>query len=1542
LLIDPQAEEAIDRFAASDEIPVILKLKNPKEIPSEIRVVSEFGDIVTARIRSNMIRQVRNHPSIKSLKAARFLSQGSVNETKFFSSESSDFAKLVRDDYRVSRRFTGKGVKIGIIDFGIQFALSIFRNADGTTRIQEIWDQSSDMSPEHPNPYGYGRIYSRDEINRALLEKDPYLALGYRPSQIDSVGATHGTVVGGIAAGSPFVTSQGEIRGVATGAELIVVCLASEYTGGLHNLGDSVTALEAAHRIINAAGDSPCVINMSLGSSGGAKDGSSLVVQALDNLLISRDGLACCMSNGNYRQAKTHTHTRLRPGISKSFRWLVDRADRTPNELEIWYPGSDRITISLESPGRIHTFTASLGEKVPIVINGQRVGCIYNREKDPLNGDNVGDAFLYTNAPSGLWNVVLKAVDVVDGRVHLNVERDSGDPHNQSRFYEDDAKESYTLGSICNGRRTIAVGAFDSRTPERRPASFSSCGPTRDGRVKPDCVAPGVQIPAVVLPSSESGTQNIRLVAMSGASMAAPHATGTVALTFEAARRKLSISETRNIILSSVDRASKNNMSLGQGYLNVDAAIRAATELGEKHINPPSEDINIEPVPASSSQDVISGGVQGYPLEMAVNEDSLPTEVEDDEDSLPTEVEDDEDSLPTEVEDDVLNQPDEYELVKIADRFVSSGKPLHSLRPLLENIADARLESAGINKLSTKELFDAFAFGQSPKMRQNLEQLFEVVGSPGSMIPDDIREGDLLLTEVFGRNLANASVIVSPNRLNIGQITKWGLSAERNRLGEYVQVVEGGFQAHTKGASFYRMISDETGRVPTNRLILRMKKGLGTEQFQDYIEAGGDDCLKQWIAEVGKYPILVQEAIRGSWKDQYRDATMLALFYGIHNMTKLTRIHYFTSRGSEYGYCDPKSKEALAAYKDNEMSVKLIVSHPRPQIFQLDAAPCSKQRQPPKVVDNPSIDITGRYYTKRDSTLFEKSPYLKRQVFLINHAGNYFDCFCSDVYMFEDRYKGVYRRNRKLYGDLQPDGAFRWFSRERPFTQNGILRTDGGRLFIKNDYDGEEIELLSMEKRPSVLSWPDPTIFGKNTKIQPYEDLLYKHELFPLTPSMKERIRDALDQDSLDKIFEDFFEKKIEGALGRLLTRLEDKFTWKDSKGLIGNVFADTDIPLVRLYARIVLVTQKWERNNGDVMSHMDWIQKMLDASVVSGSGSPTIKTYLGLTTTRSKKKGVFKYEVTIDMGGAVPGIGGYGGYITFKKTGDEGWLSPKTYRLHLFGAGVSVQMFLDPKTALGRKKFAGTAETYVEWTENDIPGRVIFTMVDGGVAMGFASAQAGSMIVDGDGSLPPMEVYFQDWQLGVPNIKKIRDTIKSKTKSKLRKIFDFITGEFAILTGWIAYSTADPQQINDLSKKWRPKPPYTFSIFSVNAVHFCLDDPYPTKAAIQYLRMICATKLFEFMNPETTITIVGHADTLAMRIEDYNKKLAKERAQNTLEAIKLILKDKYKINPSNEQVWSFGDWVAKIKSGWKPVADPEQRRADIYINSLLEVQLTG
>ena len=81
----------------------------------------------------------------------------------------------------------------------------------------------------------------------------------------------------------------------------------------------------------------------------------------------------------------------------------------------------------------------------------------------------------------------------------------------------------------------LTVGAYDPITGEI--ASFSSRGPTPDGRIKPDCIAPGVRVHAPccgLLDKVGDNTALNNFSPLNGTSMATPHVSGLLALMREA------------------------------------------------------------------------------------------------------------------------------------------------------------------------------------------------------------------------------------------------------------------------------------------------------------------------------------------------------------------------------------------------------------------------------------------------------------------------------------------------------------------------------------------------------------------------------------------------------------------------------------------------------------------------------------------------------------------------------------------------------------------------------------------------------------------------------------------------------------------------------------------------------------------------------------------------------------------------------------------------------------------------------------------------
>ncbi|MEO1256692.1 MAG: S8 family serine peptidase [Bacteroidota bacterium] len=281
---------------------------------------------------------------------------------------------------------------MAIMDWGFDFTHPLFIKEDGSSKFKAIWDQGAEFDGE--NPYGYGRVITQEILNSALRASEPFRHASYHPDPLGHHrNGTHGTHVAGI------------LSRIAPQFDIIAVHLSTGKLPQQYSLGDSSRIIEGLDFIMKQKGERPCAINMSLGSMGGSHTGKSLVEQSIDSLLKSHKGVAICQSAGNYYNSKTHAEGYVTKNKSTSLGWIVDEADITPNELEIWYEGEDELAIKLyhnDSDTYAECIFNQKGEEFgiehKIPVNSIReqivvkdlgvVGQIYHRKNEPNTGKN--------------------------------------------------------------------------------------------------------------------------------------------------------------------------------------------------------------------------------------------------------------------------------------------------------------------------------------------------------------------------------------------------------------------------------------------------------------------------------------------------------------------------------------------------------------------------------------------------------------------------------------------------------------------------------------------------------------------------------------------------------------------------------------------------------------------------------------------------------------------------------------------------------------------------------------------------------------------------------------------------------------------------------------------------------------------------------------------------------------------------------------------------------------------------------------------------
>ena len=455
---------------------------------------------------------------------------------------------------QVTRRepfLSGAGVLISVLDSGIDYKLPVFRNADGTTRIRYLWDQTlrptgnrqlpnvtgnlaADTSGEERLPpvgFAMGVEFDSAQINRALAANDPISQYQILPT-VDTSG--HGTAVAGIAAGA-----GDSYLGVAPEADLLIVKL------GLPNASSFPRTTEIMRGVTYAVNKAielqmPLVINLSFGNSYGAHDGSSLLERFLDNAAeVGRTVI--CVGSGNEGANGGHLAGSLisdrvqgaSPAGTAQVELAVAEYEQNLN-VQLWKNYSDEYRIRLLSPGGQEAELSAMTQDGRYTLRLEQTEIlVFFGEPSPYSAaQEIYLEFLPIERPyinSGVWTFLLEPVRVVTGRYYFYLP--SGAVRNSGTgFFESTPQVTLTIPSTA--AKVITVGAYDSTY--NAYADFSGRGyadPDRTlgvvtaGLAKPDLVAPGV---GILAPDIYGG-----YIPVTGTSFATPIVSGSAALLME-------------------------------------------------------------------------------------------------------------------------------------------------------------------------------------------------------------------------------------------------------------------------------------------------------------------------------------------------------------------------------------------------------------------------------------------------------------------------------------------------------------------------------------------------------------------------------------------------------------------------------------------------------------------------------------------------------------------------------------------------------------------------------------------------------------------------------------------------------------------------------------------------------------------------------------------------------------------------------------------------------------------------------------------------
>jgi serine protease AprX len=137
-----------------------------------------------------------------------------------------------------------------------------------------------------------------------------------------------------------------------------------------------------------------------------------------------------------------------------------------------------------------------------------------------------------------------------------------------------------TINDPGNADLAITVGSTHRDMPHVYGVSyFSSKGPTGDGRIKPDVVAPGEKILSCATGSllrERAEGKDCAYVEDSGTSMAAPHVSGVVAAFLSVRREFIGEPErVKEIFLSTATDLKRDRYFQGAGLIDLMRAIQS-------------------------------------------------------------------------------------------------------------------------------------------------------------------------------------------------------------------------------------------------------------------------------------------------------------------------------------------------------------------------------------------------------------------------------------------------------------------------------------------------------------------------------------------------------------------------------------------------------------------------------------------------------------------------------------------------------------------------------------------------------------------------------------------------------------------------------------------------------------------------------------------------------------------------------------------------------------------------------------------------------
>ncbi|MDM0477964.1 S8 family peptidase [Clostridium perfringens] len=442
-----------------------------------------------------LIIRVNDLNRIIELEGLQYIELPKILYTSAYDSNRASCIPSVWNNYNL----TGEGILVGFLDTGIDYTHNAFKDDEGNTRIEYIYDLEN------------GVVYDRNKINEALKSEDPFSVV----PETDLSG--HGTHVAGIACaggninfdnyGVAYKSSIAMVK--ITGENSLRAALSTQLMRGLKFLMDKSNEI-----------NKPLVVNISLSTNDGSHNGSSLLEKYIQTFTQLQKAVIV-VAAGNEGNSAHHVGGKMKKeedldlNIGDGEKGII---------LDFYKPVLVDVSVEVISPTGISTGPIELSESYKERFVGREKIVVYSSGPKPFDiqgQTTISILPLGDTITSGGWRIIVRKLNNYEGYFDIWLPIAEG-LNERTRFLQPDVYN--TLGIPATVEGVISVGSYNFLN--NNLSAFSGRGVVRpEWLIKPDLVAPGENILSTV---EEQGFDT-----KSGTSMAAPQVAGICALLFE-------------------------------------------------------------------------------------------------------------------------------------------------------------------------------------------------------------------------------------------------------------------------------------------------------------------------------------------------------------------------------------------------------------------------------------------------------------------------------------------------------------------------------------------------------------------------------------------------------------------------------------------------------------------------------------------------------------------------------------------------------------------------------------------------------------------------------------------------------------------------------------------------------------------------------------------------------------------------------------------------------------------------------------------------